>query len=73
MQPTGICEKMGEMIKNICRYKKWIVFLIIIVLLSGCLEQRSVPETKPSTEQDLNTLVQTDSVKTIIQINLIRA
>jgi hypothetical protein len=53
------------MIKNLCWYKKWIVFLCIIVLLSGCLEQRSVTETEPSTEQDLHTPVETQSVKTI--------
>ncbi len=53
------------MIQNMYLYKKWIVFLSIIVLLSGCLEQRSVPETNPSTERYLNTLVQADSFKTI--------
>lgn len=50
------------MIKRIFSYKKLIVILSIIVLLSGCLEQSSGTETKTSTEQDLN--IQTDSVKT---------
>jgi hypothetical protein len=52
------------MINNIYRHKKCIVFLSIIVLLSGCLEQKSVPETESLSEQVLHTPVQT-SVKTI--------
>ena len=52
------------MIKNICRYK-WIIFLSIIVLMSGCLEQRSVQGKELSNEQDLHSPVQTQSVKTI--------
>ena len=54
------------MIKNICRYKKWIVVLGIIVLLSGCLQQGSVQGKELSNEQDLHSSVQTQSVKTII-------
>lgn len=53
------------MIKKIYSYKKWIVILSIIVLLSGCLEQSLGKETKSPTEQDLNILGKTDSVKTI--------
>lgn len=50
---------------NILRHKKCIVFLTMIVLLSGCLEQKTVPETKSVSEQVLRTPVQTESVKTI--------
>ena len=53
------------MIKNICRYKKWIVVLSIIVLLSGCLQQGSVQGKELSNEQDQHSPVQTQSVKTI--------
>jgi len=53
------------MIKNICRHKKWIVFLSIIVLMSGCLQQGSVQGTELSNEQDLHSSLQTQSGKTI--------
>lgn len=53
------------MIQKIYLYKKWIVFLCIFVLISGCLEQRSVQGKEPSNEKDLFTPVQTQSVKTI--------
>ncbi|MDO8724836.1 MAG: hypothetical protein Q7J35_02055 [Candidatus Methanoperedens sp.] len=53
------------MIKNICRYKKWIVVLSIIVLLSGCLQQGSVQGKELSNEKDIFTPAQTQSVKTI--------
>lgn len=45
--------------------KKSILLLIIIILLSGCLEQKSFPETAPSPDQGLQEQVQTASVKTI--------
>src|SRR5665811_1085366 len=54
----------GKMI-NIIRHKKCIVFLTMIVLLSGCLEQKTVPETRSVSEQVLRTPIQTESVKTI--------
>ena len=54
----------GKMIKIICRYK-WIIFLSIIVLLSGCLQQGSVQGKELSNEQDQQSSAQTQSVKTI--------
>jgi hypothetical protein len=53
------------MINNIFKHKKFIVLLSMIVLLSGCLEQKTVPETRSVSEQVLPTPVQTESVKTI--------
>lgn len=49
--------------QNIYNGKRWIVILSIIILLSGCLEQKSLPETAPSSEQ--HEQVQTPTVKTI--------
>jgi hypothetical protein len=45
--------------------KKWIVILILIILLSGCLEQKSTPETDSSREQDMHKQAQKEAVKTI--------
>ena len=45
--------------------KKWILILSIIILLSGCLEQKSLPETVSSPDQGLQEQVQTTTVKTI--------
>jgi len=45
--------------------KKWIVILSIIILLSGCLEEKALPETAPSSEQDMQKGVQTPTVKAI--------
>ena len=53
------------MINNIFRYKKCNVFLSMIVLLSGCLEQKPVPETGSLSEQVLHTPVQPKPVETI--------
>src|SRR3989337_3407346 len=55
----------AKMIKIICRYK-WIIFLSILVLMSGCLQQGSVQGKELSNEQDLHSPLQTQSVKTII-------
>ena len=56
----------GKMINNICRHKKYIVLLTMIVLLSGCLEQKSNPKTESLSEQVLQTPVQTEPVKAIL-------
>jgi hypothetical protein len=45
--------------------KKYIVILSIIILLSGCLEQKSLSGATPSPEQDMQKEVQTPTVKTI--------
>ena len=51
--------------KNIFYSKKWIVILSIIILISGCLEQKSLQEKTSSPEQDIQKVVQTATVKTI--------
>jgi hypothetical protein len=51
--------------QNIFYSKKWIVILSIIILISGCLEQKSLLETTSSPEQDIQKVVQTPTVKTI--------
>jgi hypothetical protein len=51
--------------QNIFYSNKWIVIVSIFILLSGCLEQKSLPETTPSPEQDIQKVVQTPTIKTI--------
>jgi len=51
--------------KNIFYSKKWIVILSMIILISGCLEQKSLTETTSSPKQDIQKVVQTPTVKTI--------
>jgi hypothetical protein len=50
--------------QNIFYRKKWILILSIIIFLSGCLEQKSPPETAQSSDQSLQEQVQTSNVKT---------
>jgi hypothetical protein len=50
--------------QNIFYSKKWIVILSIIIL-SGCLGEKSLAEANPSPEQDMQKEVQTPTVKTI--------
>ncbi|MCX9085203.1 MAG: hypothetical protein OIN87_10455 [Candidatus Methanoperedens sp.] len=54
-----------HMKNNIFYRNKWIVILGIIILLSGCLQEKAPSEAAPSSQQDIQKIVQTPTVKTI--------
>jgi len=62
---SGVFHSGGIMEQNLYYGKKWIIILNIIILLSGCLEQKSLPETVPSPDQGMQEQVQTPTVKII--------
>ena len=53
LQIHEIFHSGGIMKQNTFYSKKWIVILSIIILLSGCLQQKSLPETTSSPEKDI--------------------